>query len=367
MALTEPQYRTFDDLLDSVKIDLYTWDLEGLIAPQQLIKVAMRVNYDLGLRINQARSKAIEIHKGKGKLPQDFYVLNFGLVCEEHYTEEIPSYNKTYTEGILEGVSLAQNFLADKFVNQSTTIVDVLIGANVINHQLHTQNIIVQAFDSEGVALDFDVNIIDSENISLFSTSLVTIPDVKVIIMGAKISTMGTGSGSCPALLDCTADGTPRVHYVTNGRRTDSRSLIPLRMQKSVSVSADCFNVNTRGRYDAYIKNGFMHTNFDEGVIFINYQSLMEDDDGNLLVLDHPYCNEYYEYALKQRIYENLFMSGENVSNHMQLMDQKLRGARANALSFVNTPDFAEMRKLHDMNRRAQYHNYYNMFKSYMY
>ena len=53
MALTESQYRTFDDLLDSVKIDLYTWDLEGLISPQQLIKVAIRVNYDLGLRINQ--------------------------------------------------------------------------------------------------------------------------------------------------------------------------------------------------------------------------------------------------------------------------------------------------------------------------
>ena len=253
MALTEPQYRTFDDLLDSVKIDLYTWDLEGLITPQQLIKVAIRVNYDLGLRINQSRSKAIEIHKGKGKLPQDFYVLNFGLVCEEHYTEEIPTYNKTYTEGILEGVTLAQNFLADKFVNQSTTIMDIVQGVNVINHQLHTQNIIVQAFGSDGVALDFDINIIDSENISIISESSVTITNVKVIIMGAKISTMGTGSGSCPALLDCTADGTPRVHYVTNGKRTDSINPIPLRMQKSKSISDDCFNVNSKGRYDAYL------------------------------------------------------------------------------------------------------------------
>lgn len=367
MARTEPKYRTFDELLDSVRIDLYTWDLEGLIGPQQLIKVAIRVNYDLGLRINQSRSKAIEIHKGKGKLPEDFYVMNFGLVCEEHHSEDIPSYNKTYTEGILEGVSLAESFLADKFVNQSTTILDILSGQNIINHQLHTQNIIVQAFDESGIALDFDINVTDSENITIYSTSLVTIKNVKVIIMGAKISTMGTGSGSCPALLDCAADGTPRVHYVTNGRRNRSNSLIPLRMQRSKSVSDDCFNLNTRGRYDASLKNGFIHTNFDEGVIYINYQSLMEDDDGNLLVLDHPYCNEYYEYAIKQRIYENLFMSGESVSNHLQLMEQKLRGARANALSFVNTPDFAEMKRTWEMNRKAQYHNYYNMFKSYIY
>lgn len=366
MALTEPQYRTFDDLLDSVKIDLYTWDLEGLISPQQLIKVAIRVNYDLGLRINQSRSKAIDIHKGKGKLPQDFYVLNYGLVCEERYTEEIPMYNKTYTEGILEGAVLAQNFLADKFVNQSTTILDILPGTNVINHQLHTQNIVVQAFGSDGSTLDFDVNIIDSDNIGIISISTVTITDVKVIIMGAKISTIGTGSGSCPALLDCTVNGTPQVHYITNGRRVNSKQLTPLRMQKSKSISDDCYDLNSKSRYDAYIKNGFLHVNFDEGVVYINYQSLMEDDNGNLLVLDHPYCNEYYEYALKQRIYENLFMSGENVSNHLQLMEQKLRGARANALSFVNTPDFAEMKKVWEMNRKAQYHNYYNMFKSYM-
>ena len=42
-----------------------------------------------------------------------------------------------------------------------------------------------------------------------------------------------------------------------------------------------------------------------------------------------------------------------------------LRAARNNALGFVNTPDFAEMRKVWTMNRRAQYHNYYNMFLSY--
>ncbi len=78
--LTEIQYRTFDDLLDSVKIDLRSLDLEGLIDPQQLIKVALKVNYELGLKVNPSRSKALEVHKGKAKLPEDFYVLNFALL-----------------------------------------------------------------------------------------------------------------------------------------------------------------------------------------------------------------------------------------------------------------------------------------------
>jgi hypothetical protein len=381
MALTEPKYRTFDDLLDSVKIDLYTWDLEGLINPQQLIKVAMRCNYDLGLRINMQKSRVIEIYKGKGRLPDDMDVLNFALVCNDRLTSEIPSYNKTYSEGVLEGVVMAQNFLEPRFVNQSTTLTDIVFGVNVINHQLHTLSVVVQVFAPDGSLLDFDVNILDMENIQIVSESVQSILDVKVVVLGAKISTIGTGSGTCPALLDCASDGTPRVYYTTNGRRTESRELVRLHMVKAGSVSPepredydnrmdDSFITGIgrkRGNYyDAYIKNGFLHTNFDEGTVFLNFQSVMEDDDGNLLVLDNPYTNEYYEYALKQRIFENLFMSGEQVQNHLQLMSQQLRAARNVALGFVNTPDFAEMRKLHDVNRKAQYHNYYNMFKNYL-
>ena len=74
--------------------------------------------------------------------------------------------------------------------------------------------------------------------------------------------------------------------------------------------------------------------------------------------------NEYYEYAIKQRILENMFINGEDVSAKMQLVEQRLRGARANALSIVNTPDFAEMAKMWETNRKAMYSKYYDMFKS---
>jgi hypothetical protein len=115
---------------------------------------------------------------------------------------------------------------------------------------------------------------------------------------------------------------------------------------------------------NGYIKNGFIYTNIDQGKLFISYQGALEDHDGNLLVLDHPMINEYYEYALKQRILENLFIAGEDVSQKMQLIEQRLRAARNNALSIVNTPDFAEMYKLWQTNRKAQYSKYYDMFKS---
>ena len=62
----------------------------------------------------------------------------------------------------------------------------------------------------------------------------------------------------------------------------------------------------------------------------------MEDGDGNLLVLDHPYCNEYGEGAMKERILENMVFAGENVGQ--QLFDTaEPRASRNNALGFINT------------------------------
>jgi len=80
-------------------------------------------------------------------------------------------------------------------------------------------------------------------------------------------------------------------------------------------------------------------------------------------IFDNPFVNEYYEYALKQRILENLYMNGEDVVQRIQLIEQRLRAARNNALTIVNTPDYEEMKKLWETNRKAMYGKYYDMFK----
>lgn len=59
-----------------------------------------------------------------------------------------------------------------------------------------------------------------------------------------------------------------------------------------------------------------------------------------------------------------MIFAGENVVNQLSLVEGRLRAARNNALSFVNTPDFAQLKRMWEKNRKAQYHKYYNMFKS---
>lgn len=140
-----------------------------------------------------------------------------------------------------------------------------------------------------------------------------------------------------------------------------------VRLINSVELDMDCPNkawVNTLNQ--GYIKNNVLHLSFKTGEVYINYQGLMEDNEGNLLVPDHDLLNEYYEYSVKKRVLENLVMNGETVNQmQIQLIEQGYRAARNNSMSFVNTPDFDELRRIWEHNRKAQYSNYYDMFKRY--
>ncbi len=54
------KYRTFESLLEDVKVDLRTLTLQNKIEPAQLIKVATRITYDLGLRINMTKETILK-------------------------------------------------------------------------------------------------------------------------------------------------------------------------------------------------------------------------------------------------------------------------------------------------------------------
>jgi hypothetical protein len=298
---TELRYKTFDELLNEVASDFRAYNNEGMIEPGQLIKVAQRVSYDLGLKIHGTKEKLIEIEYSKTKLPDDFYTLNYAMLCRS-YRVETPVLQGRQTENVV--------------LNKK----NVYLNGELCNKCGYEQ----QECGCE----------------STYSVQCET---------GEKIFVQ-----------------------VVEKRKTETRVYEEF---ERVYISADTGKLDALdrvGSYDehqpqqktAYIKNGFIYTNFPQGKLFISYQGALEDDNGNLLVLDHPMINEYYEYALKQRILENLYIEGEDVVQRLQLIETKLKQARNYALSIVNTPNFSEMYQLWQMNRKAQYSKYYDMFKS---
>ena len=84
------KYRTFDSLYEDVSVDFANYALENMIDPAQLIKVATRVNYDLGLRIHRTKEVVLDIEHGKAKLPSDFAYLNYAFRCGEYTIADRP-------------------------------------------------------------------------------------------------------------------------------------------------------------------------------------------------------------------------------------------------------------------------------------
>jgi hypothetical protein len=273
------KYRTFEQLLSDVSVDFPTIHQEGMIEPAQLVKVAQRVNYDLGLRIHQEKCAVVEVERKRGRLPDDFNVLNFAMMCTR-FTVEEPVISGTHTEEVM----------------------------------------------------------------------LCPLPeDVDPCDCHPK-----------PCLTQCGQHMVLKQTFQSKVRVYDH--FAPIRFKDGREVMPGCPNLHHGNVHEASIRNGWLYTNFDCGTVYINYMGSMEDADGHLLVPDHPFLNEYYEYAVKQRVLENMLFEGEPVSDKMGLVEQRLRAARNNALSVVNTPDFKEYKAIFEANRKYMIDKYYRIF-----
>ena len=287
------KYRIFDSLLEDVKMDLRNLAADTSIEPGQLIKIARKCNYDLGLRIQRTRETVLEICKGKARLPEDFQVMNFALICGNYTVVEVPP--------------------------QGTNVQEI-------------------------------------------------VPGYRPWIEANTCSDANGKSPETTCMTQCGTDYT--LVQMVNTVRREFRTFSPISFRSSQFIDVDCPNACSprwQNKDEAYIKDGWVYTNFEDGHVYINYQADMVDDEGNIIVPDHPMLNEFYEYALKKRILENLVMDNVNVSAQYQLVSAEFRVARNAAFSIVNTPNFSEMMKMWATNRKAMYSKYYNMFKSYYY
>ena len=324
------KYRTFDQLLEDVTVDFNTFALENMIEPQQLIKLAKKLNYDLGLRINQQKEIILEVCHGRVKLPDDFYTFNYGMICGE-FTEHV-GYG---------GYGSGTNIQEVPYV-ETPSNVDVCspISVNCRTCNAHPCN--------QTAACDLNFPIVDP-----------------IPISHDPLNPYGDTCIPPRVFMNCKGEKYELIQVINTGNVRVYSRLIPLRMKASQEIECDCPNLYMNAANEGWIKGGFLFTTFDTGKVYLNYQGEMVNDEGLLMVPDHDLINEYYEYAFKARILENLYINGEDVAQRMQLIEQRLKVARNNALSVVNTPNFKELEQMWWTNRKAMYSKYYDMFKSY--
>lgn len=132
--------------------------------------------------------------------------------------------------------------------------------------------------------------------------------------------------------------------------------------------SDTCFNLRFKSPNQMHIDSDgeTVHFSFREGQVYLSYLSDMVDNDNNVLVLDHPLVNDYYEYAVKKRIFENMEINKEgDFLRDFQLLSLELRQARIQAINFINTPEYGDIIKVHEANRKRFYNQYARYFDEY--
>lgn len=288
MALVELKYRSFDELLAAVLSDFSMYDQEGLIDPQELIKVAQRVNTDLSIKINMNRQAILDIEKGRVRMPNDYHKLNLAFILTEKVIN-VPNMHGVQTEEVM----ILPNDCNNPSPLPHSTFNSTCRPGTVRMTECCKQYQVVQYFHSTNVTYK-------------------------------KLHKVNITSG--PGLFE------------------------------------DCPNRHWQSEFTGYIKNGWLYTNVEEGKLYLSYVSTMEDDEGNLIVLDDNIINEYYEYALKERILENLMFNGEDVANKLQYASNKRRIARIEAKTRAGMYEFDELEQMWEENRKQMYKKYYYQF-----
>lgn len=311
MAQYTLKYKTFDQLLSEVKGDFESYNLEDLIKPHQLIKVAKRINYDLGLRINQTKNEILEVENGNVKLPQDFLFLNYAYILGRY-----------------------------------EMVTPVVQGTHV-----------------EEVPLDAPKYFPGTKTVDVCATpDPCPAPDPCPDPCQAP-EPCGCDKCGCQTWINCKGEEMQLIQKIKMQTRKWTEFYRIRITGDDQFFDSMCPNNRWQSSKTAFIKDGFIYTGFKKGTLYLNYQGMMENKDGELLVLEHPMINEFYEYAMKERILEILMGNNERVNGgFVNRIDQKLRMARNNAKSIVNTPDFSELRDVWLANRKAMFNKYYKMF-----
>lgn len=132
-----------------------------------------------------------------------------------------------------------------------------------------------------------------------------------------------------------------------------------VRITDSTKCSDNCMNVLSRSSNSVSINKNDIVTDFKEGDLYLNYVGAMEDEDGDLLVLDHPLTEPYYEAAVIHHLFKLLLRNKE--ADVAQLYTESLRAlqrAKIDALNFTNMPEYTELRDLYQAQRVRLWRKY---------
>lgn len=153
------------------------------------------------------------------------------------------------------------------------------------------------------------------------------------------------------------------VHYDTN---------VPVKLtQKSLKYCSDsCMNMHLHSdkyKYTLDIDDNVMTLDgIKNGKLYLNYTTDMVNEDGELLIVDHPLVNDYYEYAVKTKMLENFLFNDKapNIQQKLQIANERLKQSRVEAMNFTFMPEYTDVLNYGNAKKSNFYNKYIKIFNN---
>ncbi len=370
------RYRTLSQLIDTCSVDLRNVYTDGVIETAELIKVAQRCNYELGLQINQTKETVLDIEHHRSKLPADFQFLNFAMICHKQ---------EVHTSGLFPGGLVTQETLLEPWYSVTKNLtscpcwtIDVTTGSAALQVIDCYGAKTVQTFTSgtTKVCANQVTWAGATGTNATFTTSTFCYNDPEnpgytcTPIIDNQCQTPNVYCGSQPDpdpwkqnRIRTQCDGQQIVIEEVKGgqqliRRYERFEELYMQPSRTASAFSSYDRFKLKGNI-AFLRNNYLETGRECCHVYINYQGLLEDDDGNLLVLDHPMINHYYEWEVKRRILQNLYLNGDpDLERRLQYADKQAWTAKQEAIDIAYMPDFQLLKQTFERERQIANQKY---------
>jgi hypothetical protein len=123
----------------------------------------------------------------------------------------------------------------------------------------------------------------------------------------------------------------------------------PLKLNTISTTYADkdCHNLKIQSENEITFHKGEIIANFDKGDIYIEYYTLLEDDDQDILIPDNEILINAYRTQMIKDVFEYLmYNSAENVVQKYQLATANAKLAYDYANSYLKTPEVKDFYKI---------------------
>lgn len=173
--------------------------------------------------------------------------------------------------------------------------------------------------------------------------------------------------GSCTIDDECESQ-TTHVSEIDRDyiQRVENKVAFPLIL--SPSVEKECVKYspcsNWNGQYQVDLTDGEFRFSFKEGEIILTYLGALLNKEGEILYPFHPLLNDYYEYSVKKKILEDLFLNSDaDVINKLQYVELKLSESYYDAYSYIQSAKVNQWSKMRRKYEQAFYKKWYASFE----